>query len=126
MPSFPDPVQKLGPDAVVQNLEEPPVAAGVGDPAQNGGAEGLVMVQAEPVDVDDWDVDGGGGGGGSGTGSVRGGLDVAAGYGRAAAVGQGLNSDYGFGPVLDASHHGQGLGIPRLISTYKNPNRIAF
>lgn len=108
IPGTADAVEQLRADAVVDNLEEAPVAAGVGDLGQNGGSKlGVVCsVQIEAVDVDDWDVDGGGDGGGGGT--VRRRLDVAAGDDRAAAFGEGLDSDYGFGPILvEASHHGQ-------------------
>ena len=63
IPGTADAVEKLRSDAVVDNLEEPPVAAGIGDLGKNGGSK-LWLVEIESVDVDDRDVEGGGNGGG--------------------------------------------------------------
>lgn len=68
----------------------------------------MVLVEREGVDVNDWDVEGGGGDGGRG-GTVGWRLDVAGRDDGAATFGEGLDTDYGFGPVLvQVTHHGQG------------------
>ena len=118
MPPLPDVVQKLRPDAVVDDLEEPPIAAGVRDLPQNGVSKCLVLVQTEAVDVDDWDVDGVGGGSG-GSRTVRRRLDVTARDDGAPTLGEGLDTDYGFGPVLvEVSHHGQGGSWNSKVDLY--------
>lgn len=75
------------------------------------------------MDVDDWDVHGGRGGRENGR-AIGGRLDVTGRDDGAATLGEGLDTDYGFGPILVevSSHHGQGeaLGIPRVIFIYIN------
>lgn len=100
-PNLLGPVHQTGANAMVHDLEEPPVPAGLRNLAKCGGSQ-MIVVQA--LEVNDWDV---GMGGliriGEDWGwSLGWGLDVS--VWKHTGLGQGLDPDYWLWPIRRAVH----------------------